>query len=504
MPLSLLLAGLLSAPGTGVTPLAFELRARAEVLRQFDAVGRTAPIWDPALDRAAARLAADALAHSATSAADPASIAQAVSDAQGHDPSPRALLLRGAPATQAFASLAARRDLNEEHATHGGVAVATRGDDTVFVVLLANRRANLEPFTRHIEALGDVRPLCGALRQGFASPNVFVTRPTGRVERIPLTRTQGASFCTLLSFPNAGKHHVEIVATETRGPEVVALFEVEVGPKPQISMPDDPRLGEPTSLVESREVILVHVNALRGANGLSPVHLDDRLNALAQAYSEQMAKEHFFAHLSPQGATLSERLGAAVITYKRAGENLGLAEGPLAAHRGIERSPGHRKNLIDAEFDRMGVGVAFEQVNGRKQAIVVEVLTAPAVPVADPSQLVFQSVVRRRSELQLPTLRRSPELDALAKAHAERAIAANVPNPMPESATLEQRVFQALSDAETAAVDVFVAPSPQLLPESRSLRRAENDRVGVGAVRAQNTSTGREEYWVVLIYAGAR
>ena len=41
-----------------------------------------------------------------------------------------------------------------------------------------------------------------------------------------------------------------------------------------------------------------------------------------------------------------------------------MASGPLAAHTAIGESPGHRKNLLDPAFERVGFGLARQGRDG--------------------------------------------------------------------------------------------------------------------------------------------
>ena len=80
------------------------------------------------------------------------------------------------------------------------------------------------------------------------------------------------------------------------------------------------------------------------------------MRAKLDAYAKRMAYELFFAHVAPDGTDVRARLKAASYRYQSAGENLGMASGPLAAHFGIEHSPGHRRNLMEPCYTVAGVG----------------------------------------------------------------------------------------------------------------------------------------------------
>ncbi|MFP2912200.1 CAP domain-containing protein, partial [Pyxidicoccus sp. 3LFB2] len=455
------------------------------------------------LASAARRLAHEALTEYTTGAPDLFTLTSAVSDAGGADPSPRVLVIRAWVHKHALETFLARTDFNTERASHFGVGVALVDTRASLVLLLSDRKAELKPFPRNL-AGGEhaSRTLCGSLVAPLRNPDIYVTRPDGEVDLVPLTKKgpQG-DFCTRLDFATPGTYTVEVVGKASGGPEVAALFLAQLG----AARRRDTRAAdaEPTTLHEARLAVYERINSLRRAHRLPELTAEPVLERVAQGYSDRMSAEGFFAHVAPDGSTLTKRLPPDA-RYVRAGENLGLAGGPLAAHFGIEHSPGHRRNLLDPGFRFMGVGVTFQKVDGREEAILTEVFTA-ASPVAhvpeDPQQEAYDMLSRWRAARKLPPLERSPALEALARSHAKRALELDQPSAQPGEAPLHERVFQALPDAGTAAVDFFVVSDPSALPESRSLADATHNRVGVGVVRGDSRRFGNKQYWVAVIYA---
>lgn len=500
LALSLLLAATPS-------PAAMEQQASRYVFQEFERVGRRSPQADPALTQAARRLAREALDDSPSGAVELLALTEAISDAGGADPSPRSYVIRASVREHAVGTLLDRKDLNSEPATHVGVGVAVDGERAALVVLLAERKATLQRFPRSFEKSGNGQSLCGQLAPPLRWSEVYVTLPDGRVERPPLTRESGPSFCTRLLFPSEGRYTVEIIGRGGRGPEVAALFLVDVGTARKRG--ERERVVEPTTVEEARLAVLARINSLRRAHGVQQLALDDTLNAVAQAYSERMAREGFFAHVAPDGSDLRGRLASAGSQYRTAGENLGLASGPLSAHFGIEHSPGHRNNLLGTQFTQAGIGVAFQKVDGRDQAIVTEVFSSTVSPVAasipkDPREEAYQALATHRASRGLPPLQRNPVLEQIALDHARRALELDQPKVQLPGSKVHDRVFSALDSAKSASVDFYVAESPSLLPDSKSLGDRKNTLVGVGAVRGDSRTYGQGQYWMVIIYAATR
>ena len=477
-----------------------ERRAVHHLTEQFERVGRAAPVIDEGLTRAARALAEEALQTSAKEAANVLSVSQAVSDAEGYDPSPRALVIRGSPPDQALASFLARTDASHEPASRMGIGAAIRGESGALVALLATRKVTLKSFPRLVKP-GNSPRLCGELSGSFRAADVFVTLPNGDVDK-PTVSLEGPRFCAKIGFPIAGRYSIEVVGLGAQGPEVAALFFADAGSSAHRE--GRAHLVEPASVVEARSAILARINALRKAHHLVPIEFDDGLDSVAQKYSEQMATQGFFAHVAPDGSDLRGRLQKAGYGYRVAGENLGLAPGPIAAHFGIEQSPGHLRNLIDPRYTRLGLGIAYQRGDERPQAIVTEIFTEPNVGLADPLQAAYRSLQEKRAELKLPALQRSGILEAIALEHAKRALELDQPRPQLPGVPLDEKVFAAVKDIRTTTVDVFVSESPRKITDSKSLEDRRNDRVGVGAVKGDSTTYGKNKYWVVVIYASPK
>jgi uncharacterized protein YkwD len=307
-------------------------------------------------------------------------------------------------------------------------------------------------------------------------------------------------FCFPAQFSTEGQYSLEVLAQGPRGPEVAALLYVDVG---HVEARSARAESEPATKEEAQGLILQRINRLRAAGGAPPMELDNALCAVAQAYGDRMAKEHFFSHLSPDGQSLTDRLLASGYPFRTAGENLGLSSGPLAAHFGIEESPGHRKNLMEPAFRRLGLGVAAEHLPARDQVLVVEVLAAPAQPSQDPLAEAYRGLELRRSTLHLRPLHRNAVLESLATEQAREALALDEPKATLPGPPLHERVFKLLQDARRASVDLYVTQTLERLPGSKNVEDAANDQVGIGAVLGDSARYGKGRYWVVVIYAGS-
>jgi uncharacterized protein YkwD len=282
---------------------------------------------------------------------------------------------------------------------------------------------------------------------------------------------------------------------------VAALFFTDVGP---VSAAAADEQAEPKSSEQARAVITDHINRLRSSSALVPVVLDPALSQVAQDYSDRMSREHFFAHVAPDGTTVAERLRASGYAYATAGENLAQASGPLAAHFGLEHSPGHRQNLIGPAFRRLGIGISPAEVDGQKLVVLTEILAAPVSSSGDPLADAYQGLKAKRTTLHLPALRRSAVLEALAHEQAQEALNLDDPKTDLTGRPLHERVFSSVPDVRHTTADLYVTQDLLHLPESKSVADRANDLVGIGAVRGDSARFGKNRYWVVVIYAGTQ
>ncbi len=120
-------------------------------------------------------------------------------------------------------------------------------------------------------------------------------------------------------------------------------------------------------LPEVRAQALAAVNRLRLEHGREPVRLEDRLAAAAQRHAEDMLHRAYYAHDSPEGETVRDRVRATGHRRPRGlAEN--IAKGPFTPEEVVRRwmnSSGHRRNILRRNAGEMGLGVAFgENANG--------------------------------------------------------------------------------------------------------------------------------------------
>lgn len=107
--------------------------------------------------------------------------------------------------------------------------------------------------------------------------------------------------------------------------------------------------------LESEMLSLINIE--RSKYGLNPLVEDVQLTVLARKHSADMFQRGYFSHNTPEGITPFDRMHQAGINYITAGENLALSPSLSLAHTGLMNSPGHRANILNPKYHKVGIGV---------------------------------------------------------------------------------------------------------------------------------------------------
>ncbi|WP_418959358.1 CAP domain-containing protein [Streptomyces tritici] len=161
--------------------------------------------------------------------------------------------------------------------------------------------------------------------------------------------------------------------TKTAKPSPSATPTKQAAPKPERTATPEPRRTEETRTPAPRvtvpaqtardvaaeaEVVRL-VNAERAKVGCQAIRTSPSLARLAGAFSADMANRGFFDHTDPDGDTpwaRAEQAGVADL----GGENIARGQADAAAVMAAwMNSDGHRANILNCDYTRLGVGVHF-------------------------------------------------------------------------------------------------------------------------------------------------
>lgn len=127
-------------------------------------------------------------------------------------------------------------------------------------------------------------------------------------------------------------------------------------PGQSINIPD-----QDTAVAEYEQEVIRLVNEIRSENGLKPLTYDWELSRVARYKSQDMKDNRYFSHTSPVYGSPFQMIRNFGISFRSAGENIarGYAT-PQAVVNGWMNSSGHRANILNASFTKIGVGYVAE------------------------------------------------------------------------------------------------------------------------------------------------
>jgi uncharacterized protein YkwD len=103
-------------------------------------------------------------------------------------------------------------------------------------------------------------------------------------------------------------------------------------------------------------------NAARVVHGLPVLTWDEHVRETARKHSVDMAQNNYFSHTNLEGQSPFDRMLEDDIRFTVAGENLAYGQfSSVFAHEGLMNSMGHRENILQKDFEFLGVGVAFNE-----------------------------------------------------------------------------------------------------------------------------------------------
>ena len=115
-----------------------------------------------------------------------------------------------------------------------------------------------------------------------------------------------------------------------------------------------------TVLSYENEVIRL-VNEQRAKNGLKELQADWELSRVARFKSQDMKDNNYFSHTSPVYGSPFEMIKNFGISYRSAGENIAKGQRtPQAVVNAWMNSSGHRANILNSTYTKIGVGYVAE------------------------------------------------------------------------------------------------------------------------------------------------
>ena len=208
--------------------------------------------------------------------------------------------------------------------------------------------------------------------------------------------------------------------------------------------------------------LLSETNIQRSGNGLGSLTLNGKLSAAAQAKANDMVSQNYWSHTNPQGKQPWQFISDSGYSFAAAGENLAYGfDTSNATVAGWMNSAGHRANILKADYQEVGFGIAnspnFQDTG--EETVVVAMYARPQV-VASPS-----AVTNGRAPATAPVKKAAPTPAETTPVPAETTPAAQ---ETPAPAVTEQ-------PKDTKQETTVSAPTPEV----KDLKAKQVSRIDV-------------------------
>jgi uncharacterized protein YkwD len=292
--------------------------------------------------------------------------------------------------------------------------------------LFAERGIQLDEFPKVVDPSASYH-LSGMMKPGYQHPELLVTIPNGNVVEYDMVQDRSGAFGSDVSFEGgAGQYLFEVAYESPSGPRVGALFPVSAG----AGYPESYSLwhsaeNESFQDADRAEIAMTElINQDRSRFRVPRVRQNVVLSRIARQYSQQMCDGKFLAHVTPEGQDLQKRLGATGILYQQALENVSVGYSIGGIEAGLMNSPGHRRNILDASVNQVGVGVVWTKGEDPPRAYVTQlfVKTFEKVDPDKDRERVLTEINRRRTADGIISLADSKQADAVAEEHCESLV----------------------------------------------------------------------------------
>jgi uncharacterized protein YkwD len=205
----------------------------------------------------------------------------------------------------------------------------------------------------------------------------------------------------------------------------------------------------------------------------------------ARAHTQKLASHRALSHQFAGEPELANRLGTAGARFSAAAENVALADDPEEAHLALMNSPGHRANILNPEYNAVGIAVAKVE----KQLYVTEDF-AHVVPSYS-EQEFRERVIAAFNRLRLA--HRLGPIDSHPDSRLDQEACTGNMDP--------QWALQGVNNATRATI--FTAVEPNDLPSA--MDKIASDvalrRMNIGVCFRQDENHQFSKFWVIAAFS---
>ncbi|HEY9062092.1 MAG TPA: CAP domain-containing protein [Pseudobacteroides sp.] len=149
------------------------------------------------------------------------------------------------------------------------------------------------------------------------------------------------------------------VAPTPKPSVVIPSPKPSIAPTPVITGPS------PTGTTSEEEALLSLINKARSDAGLGPLKFDMQLVKVARLKAQDMVDKNYFSHDSPTYGSPFDMMRQFGVSFKYAGENIAGNSTIEGAFKAWMNSPGHKANILKADFNYNGIGIVSSPTYGK-------------------------------------------------------------------------------------------------------------------------------------------
>lgn len=184
--------------------------------------------------------------------------------------------------------------------------------------------------------------------------------------------------------------------------ERISDFSIEEIEK-KIFIPEPLRVSTgSTEVVLTREGVIEWTNSHREENGLRDLSINQKLNTVATLKAQDMFEQQYFAHVSPSGIAVDDLVKEVGYEFIMVGENLAL--GGFSGDKDLVQnwmdSPGHRANILNKNYEEIGVAVEEGMFEGELVWLAVQSFGLPLSACPEPDELIQGKIATYEDQLK--------------------------------------------------------------------------------------------------------
>jgi hypothetical protein len=152
--------------------------------------------------------------------------------------------------------------------------------------------------------------------------------------------------------------------------------------------------------------IITLTNRDRENNNLNPLTINPVLSKAALSRANDMASNNYFSHYGPDGKKPWDWINREEYPYLNVGENLAMNFlSADSAHSALMQSPLHKKNILNPNYEEIGLAIINGKIDDKDTTILVEMFATkksnaiePLVSETEPENITKEEEIKQETK----------------------------------------------------------------------------------------------------------